>query len=341
LLHRTARPSPYARRRPRRAIALLALLVGTSVIVLGTTGHALADVGIGGSLSAPRLVNPISISVGTGTSALRLSDGRDYVIRLPRAKKTGTLEIQGGRNILVVGGYISVAHDGANVIIRDGRNAQAGRVVRLEGLLIDGSRGGHADGIKINAPKAIVQIVMTRIVGLRGSTAGVHADVIQPFGGVRALRIDGMTAASHYNSLYLRRENDPLQPPIGRVTIRHTNIFGYDNVAGWTPSATLRGISIGTQPSDPSDDDAPINCDLTHRMRFRKFFIDPPPGVRLGRFVYPHDGMQRAGCPARVVNGRTVVWPALDRKIDGVVRLGPPPRGDFVPARITGLRYRG
>lgn len=325
-----------------RWASAVAVLLATLSPIVSLPRPALAVDGVGDAFPRPRLVDPISISIGTGTDALRLNDGRDYIIDLPNAKKTGTLEIRGGRNVVVVGGYISVSRDVPNLIVWDGADAQAGRIVHIEGLLIDGSSGGHADGIKIKAPKAIVQIVMTRIVGLRGTSGGVHADVIQPFGGFKELRIDGLTASSRYNNLYLRRENDPLGPPMGKVTILNTNVFGYNNPSGWTPSSTLRGISFGTQPSDPSNDGAAINCALTAPMAFTRFYVDPPAGTRLGQFVYPHDRMQEAGCPAKVSSdGESVSWPALSDQVSGVVRLGPPPGGDFVPAAITGLRYRG
>ncbi len=46
-----------------------------------------------------------------------------------------------------------------------------GRVIHIEGLDIDGSGGGEADGIGIGAPSAIVQIENTRITGLIGHLA--------------------------------------------------------------------------------------------------------------------------------------------------------------------------
>jgi len=289
-------------------------------------------------LSRPRLRNPITVRLHASADQLRLQDGRDYVLVLPSVKKTGVLEIRGGRNIRVIGGYLSVSSPGPNIIIADGPDARDGRIVHLEGLFIDGSSGAQSDGIRIKAPRAIVQVVNCRIVGLKGTARGLHADVIQPFGGVKQLRIDGLTASSHYNTLFLRRENDPLGPRIGRVVIRRTNVFGLWNGRSAQPEETLRGISFGTQAIDPMDDTSAVNCRLTSMLILRSFYVKPA-RKRAGQFVYPHDGMRRAGCPARVnTDLHTIRWPALDR-VDGLARIGRPPGGDFVPAALVGLSY--
>ena len=326
--------------------SLAAFLVATLLQDGGSIQPAEASVAasearatVGTIFSRPTLRDALRIRLHVGEDHLRLNDARDYILIFPRVKKTGVLEIRGGRNIRVIGGRISVAKPGPNIIVWDGNNARKGRVVHLEGLLIDASSGAQSDGIKIKAPRAIVQIVNCRIVGLKGSSRGLHADVIQPFGGVKALRIDGLTASSHYNGLYLRRENDPLGPKIGRIRIHHANIFGYWNGRSTSPSETIRGLAIGTQPRDPSNDGASINCDLTARIILRGVWVEPA-RKRPGQFVYPHDGMKRAGCPAkRSADGRSIRWPALRDYVDGAVRIGAPRDGDFVRASRVGLNY--
>jgi hypothetical protein len=324
----------------RVIVALLVLVAVLAPAAVRAPSRAVHAALIRPIFSRPPLHSPIRIRLSVGADHLRLNDGRDYILIMPARKKTGVLEIRGGRNIRVVGGYISVSRGDANIIIADGSNARRGRIVHLEGLLIDSSGGASADGVRINAPRAIVQIVLCRIVGLKGSRAGVHADVVQPFGGVRALRIDGLTASSHYNGLYLRRENYPLRAPIRRVRIRHTNIIGLWNGSGREPEQMLRGISIGTQPRDPGNDDSPVNCQMSGRVILRGLFVKPA-RKRPGQFVYPHDSMQRAGCAAkRSKDGTRLRWPALRDHVDGAVRIGAPPGGDFVPAARVGLNYR-
>ncbi len=321
------------------ALAIVTVLVAPVGFPTSSRSAAATTTAVTSVFSRPTMRNVIRIRLSTGADHLRLNDRRDYVLVMPTRKKTGVLEIRGGRNVIVVGGYLSVSSGDANIIVADGPDARKGRVVHLEGLLIDGSSGARADGIRINAPRAVVQIVFCRIVGLRGSGGTVHADVIQPFGGVRALRIDRLTASSQYNGLYLRRETYPLRPRIRRVRIVRANIIGLWNGSSVTPDETIRGISIGTQPKDPSNDDASVNCRVSGRVTLRRFYVKPA-RKHPGQFLYPHDGMRRAGCPAkRTKDGSALRWPALRDRVRGVVRIGAPDGGDFVPAARVGLNY--
>jgi hypothetical protein len=298
-----------------------------------------------GPWPAPVLVNPVTIRLRVGDDHLSLNNERDYVLRMPgRRKKTGVLYISGGRNIRLIGGYMSAKSSDVNVVIRDSAGTKAGRIVHIEGLLINSSSGTKADGIRIAAPRTIVQLKNVRIVNLRGTTKTVHADLIQPFGGVKELRIDGFTGASHYSNFYFRRENKPLGPAIGTVRIRNANLFGYVN-KGKVPPTTIRAISIGTQALDPRDGDPPIVCSLSNPVYLEHFYAKPPKGVSLGQFVFPNVS-SRSGCAAKVSkDGKSVDWPALRAsaggKVTGVVRRGPPPNGAFVPPGSVGLNYPG
>jgi hypothetical protein len=343
----TVLPASHRLRAFGTAVLGLAILSG-SALIARTTHPALAmerdllrvPTSVGTAFPAPSLSNPITIRLHVGPDRLRLRDGRDYVLVLPAVKKTGVLEIRGGRNITIAGGYLSRRKAGPNIVIADGPDARKGRIVHLEGILINASSGAQSDGIRISAPRAIVQIVKCRIVRLRGSARRLHADVIQPFGGVKELRIDGLTASSHYNNLFLRRENDPLGPRIGKVTIFNANVFGYWNGREALPTETLRAIAFGTQAVDPGNDTSAINCRMSARLILRAFYIKPA-RKRPGQFVYPHDRMQHAGCPAKLsADHRSLRWPALDQ-VDGVATIGPPPGGDFVPAATVGLHYAG
>ena len=204
---------------------------------------------------APQMVNPTVIQLHVGDDTLRLDDSKDYILQMPDQKKTGGLVIRGGRNVEVIGGYMSIATPGtggagaANITISDGPNAVDGHVVRIEGVAIDASSGVEADGIRIAAPKAVVQVVNDRITGLLGSLATTHADLIQPWGGVKELDVDGFTGSSHYNTFYLRRENDPLMPPAAKVVIHDVNVFGLSN-----PGIESLRDDLGDQHRHPASD---------------------------------------------------------------------------------------
>jgi hypothetical protein len=329
-------------------LALCLFAATGAALLAATSGHAPSRAHaatVGTSFPRPNLSNPIVIQLHVGSDSLHLDDSRDYILKMPAQKKTGPLYIRGGGNVLIVGGYMSTTTKGPNINVSDDAGTHAGRIVHIERLLIDGSSGVPSDGIKIQAPNTIVQLEMDRFVGFYGSLSGYHADVVQPGGGVKELRIDGFTGSSHYNNLYLRRENNPLEPEIGKVTIRNANMFGYVNGGSSDPPTTIRGIAIGTQGNPPSDDSLKINCSVTDPMVLDNFWVTPPSGRPAGQFVWPDD---RMASPANWCNARyssaanTISWPNLSTAnggvISGVVNVGG--HSDFVPAGAAGLSYR-
>ena len=297
----------------------------------------------------PTLTNPITINLpANGSVNLNLDNARDYVIKYPSVRRVGELFVHGGRNIVIVGGASTIApHAGTgvrNIQLSDTTGVMNGRVIHIEGLDINGSGGGEGDGIGIGTPSAIVQLENVRITGLIGHLHSTHADVIQTWGGVKALRMYNVTGSSHYNNLYLRRENSPLSPAIGPVTLDHVNLFGYVNPSSWDIPATIRAMSIGTQPADndggPSNADSSTNCQLSNGVTLNDFYGDPPGGGKLQRFMWPTDYMGTSGCASSLTgNGLAAYWPALAAKVSGVMQLGPPPGGDFVPAGAVGVGY--
>jgi len=302
----------------------------------------------------PVLNNPITIALpANGGVTLNLDNSKDYIIRYPNVRRVGALRILGGRNIVIIGGASTIApHPGTgirNIQLIDKPGVMDGRIIHIEGLDINGSGGGEADGIGIGTPSAIVQLEDDRITGLIGHLASTHADVIQTWGGVKQLRVYDLTGSSHYNNLYLRRENSPLSPAIGPVTLDHVNLFGYVNPAGWDIPATIRAMSIGTQPANgdcdashrhcgPSNNDSSTNCRLGGAVSLNDMYGAPPGGGRLQRFMWPTDLMQAAGCASRLsADGHSATWPSMD--VSGSMRLGTPPGGDFVPAGSVGVGY--
>ena len=293
----------------------------------------------------PALTNPVTITLpATGDQTLNLDNSRDYLIRYPAVRRVGELHLIGGRNIVIIGGASTIApHTGIgvrNIQISDKPGVMDGRVIHIEGLDIDGSGGGEADGIGIGAPSAIVQIENVRLTGLIGHLSSTHADVIQTWGGVKQLRVYDLTGASHYNNLYLRRENSPLGPAIGPVTLDHVNLFGYVNPAGWDIPSTLRAFSVGTQPADtdcdgkghcgPSNPDSATNCQLSSPMTLNQFYGAPP--GRLAAALHVADGLRRGGgMPVRAVGRRS------ERLLAGAHR--PHHRGDAA-GTAAGRRLR-
>ena len=316
--------------------------------------------GTGGGLldwAPPVLRDPVTINLpATGTVRLNLDNARDYIIRYPDVRRVGGLTLRGGRNIVIIGGASTLPPNCGkghrNIQIKDKPGVMDRRIIHIEGLDIDGSGGGEGDGIGIGAPSAIVQLENDRITGLIGHLSSSHADVIQTWGGVKQLRIDHLTGASHYNNLYLRRENSPLKPGDASVVLDNVNLFGYVNPPGWDEHTTLRAIAIGTQPPNGSCDGHlcgppnprdPVNCQVPGSVVLNNVYADPP-DKPLDEFAWPTSTMSAAGCAAVLSpDGTSMSWPALSAAfggpVTGAIQLGPPPGGDFVPAGSVGVGY--
>ncbi len=156
----------------------------------------------------PALHDPRTVRVGARGGELWLKPGRDYRVKLTAVRALGGLVIHGGRNVVLVGGRITIPYAGTDPTPQERRalylDGQTG-VVHLEGLLVDDSGGDLSEGIQIAAPRAVVQIQNVRVEGIHArdpvSFSDNHPDLIQPGGGVRELRVHrftGTTAGQGY-----------------------------------------------------------------------------------------------------------------------------------------------
>lgn len=273
----------------------------------------------------PALESPRTIRLSRGFDKVALEPGQDYVLRLPRERKLGGTFVEGGRNVLVKGGHISLPRDTETDQERRALyfKSQTG-TVHVEGVLIDGSGSGEGDGIALNAPAATVQIENVRIAGLRGSEGGVHGDLVQPWGGVRELRIDRMSGSSRFQGLQL-----PMNlGPIGAAQISTANLRALSPTGSAAAVAVAGGgHMIWLTP--------PGSC-TGYPVALEGVWVAARAGRRLKNSVWPavRDG---SGCSGLERDG-AVGWPGLP--IHGVVRGGVPKGGDFVPGALVGAGYR-
>jgi hypothetical protein len=268
----------------------------------------------------PTLVEPKIIALGAGYTHTVLSTSRDYILRLPPTKKVGGTWIDGGRNVVVIGGHVTIPKStGGKGSERTAISIKGSTgTVHIEGVQIDGSGGGEFDGVTINAPEAVVQLQNMRIMGVRGGFSSLHADVVQPWGGVKALRLDRLTASSNYQGLSLQ----PDLGPIGSVELDHVELTSI------LDATTDRGghmlwMTKGSQ-----------SC-LGFNGTLANVFVKPRPGRSLATSVWPSAA---SGLPCAAAGTSIVTWPQLP--ILGGVNLGSSPTGEFVPAGSVGIGYR-
>jgi len=203
---------------------------------------------------------------------LALDDATDYVIDAPY-RINRTVRLQGGRNIVWIGGHIRINHKGyfANpqtrrgMYIADGVSA-VDRIIHIEGLWIDGSDLG--DGIALFAPKANLRLGYfrcerdyqrnsdsfgTRSAPFTGTEMyqgqeGGHSDNFQNFGGHRGLLIERATANASVTGFRF----DEGQGLIGNDNrLRHVNIRATSNVTTEeAPYTDVAGPAVGGTAKD-------------------------------------------------------------------------------------------
>ena len=253
------------------------------------------------------------MTVPQGDQRIQLDVTKDYIVKLGAVAHAGGLSIKGGRNVVLVGGRIqppttSTMNFGLAI-------SGAVGTVHVEGVAFDGSSGHEFDAVQIVAPQAVVQIENVRAIKLRGSYTTNHTDVVQPWGGVKALRIDRLTATTNYQGIF----NQIDQGPIGSVDLRHVDLT-YDDVGART-GGYLLWLTNGCQAAKTTLTDV---------------YVKGRPGSTLGSTVWPPTG-QATKCGG-VLSGLGIGWPSLP--VTGTARWGAPPAGPFVaPSELSGT-YR-
>lgn len=267
----------------------------------------------------PALTTPTTINIPTGsaTYTASLTTGKDYILKMP-ASVRGSITISGGRNVVLVGGSIN----NPNHMTRAVYIVKNTGTVHLEGLKITASPGVEYDAVAINSPGSTVQLQNILAPGVRGSTSktgsGWHGDIVQPWGGVKALRIDRLTASSNYQGLFLR----PDQGAIGSIALSNIDLK-YDNVA---PNSGGYLVWFTTDTAAKPCDTAPATIS--------EVYVVPKTNGSLGKTVWPDTGDKN--CPV-TISGSTASWSKIP--VTGSIKQGVPANGSFVTETKAGLNY--
>jgi hypothetical protein len=277
------------------------------------------------------MVNPLTVEVGQGNNHISLNSGRDYVLVLPTGGLTGTLWINGGHNVSLIGGKVTVPSTANQT--DNGRDDTdtaiyvkgATGIVHIEGVLIEGESDVMFDGIDINAPLATVQIENVRIAGVAGSYSSEHGDVVQTWGGVKDLRIDRLSADSDYQGLTI----DPDLGPMGSAQIDDVDLTVDATPPALVATTVGGGHMIWLTSGSTTCNSFPVSLSNVYVSSKR-------PGLPLPATVWPQAERTTLSCAGDLI-GNQVSYPNLP--VTGDITLGSPPAGEYVPPGVAGTSY--
>lgn len=311
-------------------MAVVVALIAVSATALAQTGKQRALL----KWAPPALVNPHTIVLRSGLDPdhLSLSPHQDYILKVPAGGIHGTVEIDGGHNVVMIGGSITVPST-ANQTDNGADDTDTGIYIRhstgtvhIEGVSITGDPDTQFDGIDVNAPLATVQLENIRVANVWGSNTTEHADVVQTWGGIRVLRIDRLTGAGDYQGLTV----NPDLGPVGSVDIDNVNLTYEAPPPALAPMTVGGGYMIWlTKGVD--------TCYAPTQTKLKNVYVyDKSRRVRRSNTVWPPSRGTNLPCAARR-DGTVVTWKKLP--VRGHVELTAPPAGPFVPAGAAGNSY--
>jgi len=251
------------------------------------------------TLSQPRTHRVTNDSLDVLAS---LDPGRDYRIVLPDEPIVDTVNVVGGRNVVLIGGEIKIENEGpsAGVETRYGffLKNQTG-TIHLEGVRIHGA--DLVAGVVLDQGEgATVQLQHIRIEDVHARDnvefTDSHPDVIQTWRGPRTLRIDRLTGTTAAVGLQFQPHEYERQQ-IDVWEIRRTNLRG-----SRSPDRSRHLLwKNGAEP--------------WWRQRQDDVWVQPAPGREGWGVAYPSEEL----------------WEPFN--------LGEPPDGDFVPRGSAGIGY--
>lgn len=258
--------------------------------------------------------------------SINLDWNEDVLLVMPNEPVTGTVFVDGGRDVVVIGGTISINStgrydsDAMGMRFRD----QTG-VIHVEGVYMTGEH--LTEGIQFNSPDAEAVVQNVRVDTLVGSQDENHADVIQPWGSLESLRIDRLTGASRYQGLMLKSDKNGR---LGPVTVKNTDLTMVEgNPDDWAYPNNGGRYALWVSDGGSS----------TVYYEPGTVWIDTNSEHNSGDLhanVWPHP--ETRGWDSSV-GARYVEWSDEDQ-ISGRVHQGIPPQGDYVPVGVAGYGYQ-
>jgi len=264
------------------------------------------------------LTAPVTYHVsGDGPGTITAPAGQDSIVvwDSPTHRR---IRFSGGRDWVIRGGEVNNDKQWANLDDQSGLQFEnATGTAFVEGMYIHGPQG--TDGIRVgNGGSAMTLIVQnSRIVDRLSGPSVYHADVIQPYGGVKALKVDRMTGGGDYQGQMWKQEPGTV---FGPSDFRHVNYVAA------TPEQQAMINFVTTSPTQP--------------VVLSDVYNSPDPAFGGGNFCRSMFPSASILCGVDALGAKFATWSGLTISVTGRVTQGLPPGGDFVPAGAAGLSYQ-
>ena len=264
------------------------------------------------------MVNPVTYHVsGDGPGTITAPSGQDsYVVW--DAPTDRRIRFTGGHNWVMIGGEVNnnkqwSSEDDQSGIEFDNVNGTA----YVEGLYIHGPYG--RDGIRVGSGGSNTTLIVqnSRIIDRLSGPNGYHADVIQPFGGIKAFDVDHLTGMSDFQGQMWKQESGTT---FGPSDFRNVNYHAD------SPEVEYMINFVESNPTQP--------------VTLTNVWNQPDPNFAGGDFCRAQTPSGSATCSTDSSGRKYVTWSGTPIVVNGRVTQGPPPNGDFVPSGVAGMNYQ-
>jgi hypothetical protein len=321
--------APDGRHARRRRLAVVTGLAG-GLVVARLLAHAPASATVAGppnvaseqadaplTWAPPELSKPVTYRVsGDGPGTIKARAGQDSIVVFdgPVHRR---LRLDGGRHWVLRGGEINNSRPWKKAEDQAGLQFQnVTGTAFVEGMLIHGRYG--RDGIRVAAggDRTTLVVQNSRIVERLAGPTGYHADVIQPFGGIRELKVDRLTASGDFQGQMWKQERGTT---FGPTDFRRVNFVAATSTSRYMINFVM---SSPTQP-----------------VTLEQVYNEPARDLAGGDFCRAQVPTKGTTCATDADGRRFVTWSRTPITVNGRVTQGPPPGGDFVPEGVAGLGY--
>lgn len=179
----------------------------------------------------PTMTDPVIVDLSKtgGQTTWNFSATQDVIVIGSDTPRTSQLKIDGGRNVVVLGGEYAPVGDSKSATIQIQNVTKA---IHIEGVHID-SKNASQDGIAVSgagSSQPSVTVQNSVITNIHGTQSGTHADVFQTWGPVGDMRFYNITGDTSYQGFFIAPQYSP-----GHKSADFENVnISYNGGSGYT-----------------------------------------------------------------------------------------------------------